>query len=240
MKKDDFSIAEAEKKIGYTFKNKRLLLQAFTHSTYANQYGGEDNERLEFLGDSVLQLIVTEELYTKKENLSEGDMTALRQKYVSGEALQTAVCKTGAEKLLLYSGKKENLGRKAVQSLFESVLAAIYLDGDGASGDGYANARAFVKKRLLCGGKENYKGALQEILQGAGKGLPHYETLSKTGAENAPVFLARVRAEDENGESISAEGKGASIKTAEEQAAKNLLEVLKKRRMNDGNGTSDR
>ena len=227
MNKQDFPIAQAEKKIGYTFKNKRLLVQAFTHCTYANQFGGGDNERLEFLGDSVLQLIVTEELYAKKGNLSEGDMTALRQKYVSGAALETAVCKTGAEKLLLYFGKKENIGKKAVQSLFESVLAAIYLDGDGTFGDGYKNARAFVNKRLLCGEKENYKGRLQEFLQGAGKVLPRYETLGKTGADNAPVFLVRVSAASKNGECLSAEGRGTSIKKAEEQAAKNLLEALK-------------
>ncbi|MGN1052063.1 MAG: ribonuclease III [Candidatus Scatosoma sp.] len=231
MKRETFPVGEAEKKAGYVFRNKRLLIQAFTHSTYANKYGGEDNERLEFLGDSVLQLIVSEELYARKEKLSEGDMTALRQTYVSGEALQRAVEKTGAEALLLYVGKAENIGKKAVQSLFESVLAAIYLDGDGAAGDGYGNARAFVKKHLLCGAKENYKGRLQEVLQGKRLGAPRYEVLSKTGADNAPVYSVRVSAEsaDEKnrGETISATGTGTSKKKAETQAAKNLLEKLK-------------
>lgn len=221
MKKETFPVGEAERKTGYVFRDKRLLIQAFTHSTYANQYGGEDNERLEFLGDSVLQLIVTEELYDRKEKLSEGKMTALRQNYVSGEALQRAVEKTGAEALLLYVGKAENIGKKAVQNLFESVLAAIYLDGDGAEGDGYENARAFVKKHLFGGEKENYKGELQEYLQGKGKPLPVYETVSKTGAENAPSYTVIVRAEN-----VEAQGKGTSIKKAEAQAAKKLLEKL--------------
>lgn len=224
MKKENFPIAEAEKKIGYKFKNKQLLVQAFTHCTYANKFGGGDNERLEFLGDSVLQLIVTEELYARKGKLSEGEMTALRQQYVSGAALQTAVENSGAEKLLLYFGKAENIGNKAVQSLFESVLAAIYLDGDGTAGDGYENARTFVKNRLFRGEKENYKGDLQEYLQGRGAPLPVYETLSKTGADNAPVYSVRVSAE-----ALSAQAKGASIKKAEEQAAKLLLAALKKR-----------
>lgn len=223
MKKENFPIAEAEKKIGYTFKNKPLLVQAFTHCTYANKFGGEDNERLEFLGDSVLQLIVTEELYARKGKLSEGEMTALRQQYVSGAALQTAVEKTGAEKLLLYFGKAENIGNKAVQSLFESVLAAIYLDGGGAAGEGYENARMFVKNQLFRGEKENCKGELQEYLQGNGRPLPVYETLSKTGADNAPVFSVRVSAGN-----LGAQGKGTSIKKAEEQAAKRLLVALKK------------
>lgn len=227
MKKENFPIAEAESKIGYTFKNKQLLVQAFTHSTYANKFGGEDNERLEFLGDSVLQLIVTEELYARKGKLSEGEMTAIRQRYVSGAALQAAVEKSGAEKYLLYFGKAENIGDKAVQSLFESVLAAIYLDGDGAAGEGYENARTFVKKQLFRGVKENYKGDLQEYLQGKGRPLPVYERLSKTGADNAPVFSVRVSAEN-----LSAQAKGASVKKAEEQAAKQLLCALKKQEKN--------
>ena len=224
MKKETFPVGEAERKTGYVFRDKRLLVQAFTHSTYANQYGGEDNERLEFLGDSVLQLIVTEELYARKEKFSEGEMTALRQRYVCGAALQTAVEKTGAEKLLMYVGKPENIGNKAVQSLFECVLAAIYLDGNGTAGDGYENARKYVKKRLFFGEKENYKGELQEYLQGKGKPRPVYETLSKTGVDNAPSFTVTVRAEN-----AEAQGKGASVKKAEEQAAKRLLVALKKR-----------
>ncbi|MGN1062059.1 MAG: ribonuclease III family protein [Candidatus Scatosoma sp.] len=231
MKRETFPVGEAEQKAGYVFRNKQLLIQAFTHSTYANKYGGEDNERLEFLGDSVLQLIISEDLYARKEKLTEGGMTALRQNYVSGEALQRAVEKTGAEELLLYVGKAENIGKKAVQSLFESVLAAIYLDGDGAAGDGYGNARAFVKKHLLCGEKENYKGELQEVLQGRRLGAPRYEVISKTGADNAPVFSVRVSAENVNAtdrkETVSAAGEGTSIKKAEAQAAKNLLEKLK-------------
>lgn len=222
--KDVFSAEEVEKRLGYVFRDKRLLKEAFTHSSYANRYGCVSNERLEFLGDSVLQLVVSEELY-KKQRQSEGQMTAVRAKAVSKEPLEKAVLKLDVKKFLLTDGNEnENVGKKAVSSLFESVLAAIYLDGDGANGDGYKNAAAFVKKHVEMGQKVNYKGELQEFLQGKKLPLPVYGEPIKTGAENAPHFQVKVVSRGE-----SAVGEGTTKKEAENEAAKKLLERLSRR-----------
>ena len=87
----NFPYTELEKKLGYVFQNKALLKEAFTHSTYANKYGGEDNERMEYLGDAVLQLVVTEWQYVTHARSDEGDLTKCRQKLVCEEALDKAV-----------------------------------------------------------------------------------------------------------------------------------------------------
>ena len=213
----DFPVKEIENKIGYTFQDKALLKEAFTHSTYANLHGGKDNERMEYLGDAVLQLVVTEWQYTQDVRADEGDLTFQRQKFVCEEALDEVVRGLGLQQYLLLSGGRANIGRKTVSSLFETVVAAIYLDS------GYESAKAFIVKH---GGLEvqtvptNYKGALQEFLQGKGKQPPTYETV-KSGKDNAPTFVATAFAMGEN-----AMGEGGSKKEAEQQAAQNLLDKL--------------
>ena len=214
-----FPYAEIEKKIGYVFQNKTLLKEAFTHSTYAHAFGGRDNERMEYLGDAVLQLVVTEWQYARDERAAEGTLTRQRQKYVCESALDEAVRAMGLEKYLLVSGGKANVGKKTVSSLFETVIAAIYLDG------GYAPAKAFI---LEYGRLEeesipvNYKGLTQEFLQGRGEQPPAYQT-EKSGKDNAPVFQATATAMG-----VSAQGVGGSKKEAEQEAAKALLELLSK------------
>ena len=166
-----FPYTEIENTIGYTFRDKSLLQEAFTHSTYANAHGGKDNERLEYLGDAVLQLVVTEWQYKDDEFADEGELTRERQKLVCGDALDDAVENLNLQKYLLIEGGRANVGKKTVSSLFESVAAAIYLDG------GYDQAKQFIlryavlKKSRNC---QNPKGALQEFLQGQGKALPVY------------------------------------------------------------------
>lgn len=213
----DFSIKEIENKIGYTFQDKDLLRVAFTHSTYANAYGGKDNERMEYLGDAVLQLVVTEWQFARYERAEEGEMTRQRQKYVCEEALDEAARGLGLQKYLLVAGGKANVGRKTVSSLFETVVAAIYLDG------GYDAAKAFIVKygRLETQSvSTNYKGALQELLQSKGEQPPVYKTV-KSGKDNAPTFVATAIAMGE-----TATGEGGSKKEAEQQAAERLLAVL--------------
>ncbi len=216
-----FPFEEIENKIGYTFRNNELLKEAFTHSTYAHLHGGKDNERMEYLGDAVLQLVVTDWQYQRDERAEEGRLTFERQKFVCEDALDKAVRDLGLQKYLLIEGGRANVGKKTVSSLFETVIAAIYLDG------GYEPAREFI---LAHGNLEtqekavNYKGALQEYLQGKGESFPVYQT-EKTGKDNAPVFRATVRAMDKQ-----AIGEGGSKKEAEQQAAKQLLETLMKTR----------
>ena len=214
----NFPFAEIENKIGYTFRDKALLKEAFTHSTYANAFGCKDNERMEYLGDAVLQLVVTEWQYQHDQKADEGTMTRGRQKLVCEDALLDAVQDLGLEKYLLVSGSRANVGKKTVSSLFETVIAAIYLDG------GYASAKKFVFKFGLDHMQpqgQNAKGALQEYLQDRGKTPPTYTT-EKTGKDNAPTFRANVSALGK-----SATGEGKSKKQAEQAAAAALLRLLK-------------
>lgn len=206
-----------EKEIGYTFRDKALLKTAFVHSTYANAHGGEDNERLEFLGDSVLQLVVSEMLYFREKKgkaLSEGEMTALRQALVRKEALLEAAEKLSLKNFLLVEGGEANVGGKTVSSLFETLSAAVYLDG------GYESAKRFILEHLAVSRGENYKGELQEFLQKKGLPTPSY-SLQKEGKDNDPMFVCLAEAEGK-----SASGRGKSKTAAEQEAAKNLLAVL--------------
>lgn len=212
-----FPYQEIENKIGYVFKDKTLLEEAFTHSTYANAYGGKDNERMEYLGDAVLQLVVTEWQYARNKRAEEGELTRERQKYVCEDALDEAVRSMDIKRYLLVVGGKSNVGKKTVSSLFETVTAAIYLDG------GYEPAKAFILKygRLETQPiPTNYKGELQEFLQKQGLELPTYKT-SKSGKDNAPIFRAVVRSG-----ALEAQGDGGSKKEAEQEAAMRLLAML--------------
>lgn len=208
---------EIERAIGYTFRNKALLREAFTHSTYANAHGGKDNERLEYLGDAVLQLVVTEWQYKDDERADEGELTRERQKLVCGDALDDAVESLHLQKYLLVEGGRANVGKKTVSSIFEAVTAAIYLDG------GYDEAKKFILRYAVfkkAQSGKNPKGELQEWLQGRDKPRPIY-TCQKEGKDNAPVFHCEVQADGK-----TAYGTGTSKKQAEQTAAENLLKIL--------------
>jgi ribonuclease-3 len=176
---------------------------------------------MEYLGDAVLQLVVTEWQYARHETAEEGVLTRERQRLVCEDALLEAVKALDLEEYLLYFGGRANVGKKTVSSLFETVIAAIYLDG------GYLPAKEFI---LAHGRLEeeaypvNHKGALQEYLQKRGKETPIYE-VNKTGKDNAPIFRATVRAEG-----VSAIGDGRSKKEAEQEAALLLLEKLERKK----------
>ena len=193
MTREEFPIAEAEKRLGYTFKDKELLLTAFTHKSYAGKLGA-DNDRMEFLGDAVLELAVTENLYHGKIALEAGDMTKKRQKFVSREPLERAADKLKIIKYLMYTGNsRDNAGKKAKSSLVESVIAAIYLDGDGANGDGYKNAKKFIGENVEFSENANAKGDLQEYLQERALPLPEYRVVSADGKDNEKLTCAKPR-----------------------------------------------
>jgi ribonuclease-3 len=207
-----------EEKIGYAFQNKELLTEAFTHSTYANAFGGEDNERMEYLGDAVLQMVVTEWQYARDKRANEGDLTRERQTLVCEDALYQAILALDVQEYLRIVGGRANVGKKTVSSLFETIIAAIYLDS------GYAQAKKFI---LRFGGLEskqqekNAKGELQEFLQKRGEPMPVYET-KKVGKDNEPIFYATVTALGK-----SAKGTGKSKRLAEQAAADALLQIIK-------------
>jgi len=212
-------IQEIEDKLGYTFQDKALLKQAFTHSSYANIWGDKDNERMEYLGDAVLQLAVTEWQYLNDKR-AEGKLSASRQHFVRKEALDTLVDGLGVYGYLLVSGGKDNLSDKTKSDLFEAIVGAIYLDG------GYEKAREFILTHgnLTLGEEtQNHKGALQEWLQNIGE-MPEYGRPIKMGKDHSPIFRVTVRAMGEE-----AQGEGRTVKEAEAWAANRLLWELKKK-----------
>ena len=214
-----FPTQEVEKKLGYTFHDKGVLKQAFTHSSYANIWGDKDNERMEYLGDAVLQLIVTEWQY-QNDKRAEGKLSASRQHFVRKEALDSLIDGLGVFEYLIFSGSKDNLGDKTKSDLFEAIVAAIYLDG------GYFPARKFVLEHGNLSLEEevqNHKGALQEWLQERGENPPQYRSV-KSGKDHAPIFQCVATALGEK-----AEGEGRTIKEAEAFAASRLLWELKKK-----------
>ncbi len=216
---DEETVGKIEKTVGFHFRDKELLKRCFTLSSRSKK----NNERLEFLGDALLEAIVSEELYFRSE-AEEGEMTSVRQTLVSDETLREVVLSMGLEEYLDYAGRTEcNLGKKPVASLFEALTAGIYLEG------GMSAAKAFVSDKLLSsvsfGEREtpNYKGRLQEYLQAEGSPFAKYGAARKSGPDHRPVFEVCAEAKGRK-----ACGRGESKKAAEQEAAKRLLEELKK------------
>lgn len=207
----DFGAAEAA--IGYTFKDKRLLQRAFTLASFDRD---DNNQVLEFFGDAILEFIVSEHIYN--ENKSEGQLTELRQRYVSDTALTPVSLRLGLDKFLIKS-RGDDSNKKSVPSVYEAVIAAIYLDG------GMDCAKKFVLSTLdfsPAGKTENYKGLLQEYLQDRRLPVPEYLT-EDIGTQKKPKFLARV----EVCGSVF-EGVGDSKKQAEYCAAEKAYKKIRK------------
>ncbi|MCL2513037.1 MAG: ribonuclease III [Oscillospiraceae bacterium] len=220
---------ELEERIGYNFKKKELLEKALTHSSYANEQQAvlRSNERLEFLGDSVLGFISAEYFYKNNETKPEGDLTKLRAAAVCEPAL-CAYAKSLDLGGYLKLGKGEaNTGGRERPSIiadaFEALLAAVYLDG------GLAAAKKFGLKFITKPGAENprgledYKTILQEVIQKKPFESLKYFLINETGPDHDKLFEAEVRL---NGDVIG-RGEGRSKKLAEQQAAKSALEELK-------------
>lgn len=205
------TVRELERAIGYTFRDKSLLRTAFTHSTYKNLHGGEDNDRLEFLGDAVLQLCVSEKIYAHGGDA--GEMTERRKQCVSQEALTEAEKKAGLMRFLRYEGRRDNLRGKTNSNLFEAVTAAIYLDG------GRAEAEKFIFAYVQPLKIRNYIAELQEFVQSRVKKTPVYNIEKE---ENG-IFYCRVSALKK-----SACGSGPSKQAAKAEAAKTLLAILER------------
>lgn len=222
------NIEELEKNIGYTFKNKELLKQALRHTSYANERNLESNEKLEFLGDSILEFLSSKYIYNKYTNLREGEMTKVRATVVCEKSLYK-VAKLHNFSDFLYLGKSEQKteGSKRPAILadsVEAVIAAIYLDG------GLEEAEKFIIENLKDAildatkhvGDKDYKTVLQEKLQEHGDVKIEYKTIGESGPDHDKTFEADVEV---NGKFL-AKGKGKSKKEAQMQAAKKALENL--------------
>ena len=215
-----FPYNEIENKLGYIFRNKSLLKEAFTHSSYAHHHGGNDNERLEYLGDAVLELVISDWQYKKDDGATAGEMTSVRQKLVCKSALDTATDGLGVWEYLLYVGTLENLRGKPKSSLFEAITAAIYLDG------GYIAAQNFILSHgnlRITQNTENFIGRLKEYLEKRGKEQPK-EEITQSGKPNKPIFHCVLTALGE-----SAEGDGRSKREARAVASARLLWELEKK-----------
>ena len=218
-----------QQKIGYTFKDESLLSEALTHSSYSNENKGRINcnERLEFLGDSVLSLIVTNYIFLNFSQLPEGDLTQLRASLLCEKALyKFAKIINLGEFIKLSRGEKNGGGadRPSILSdAFEALIAAIFLDG------GYECARDFVMdfitpeiRNLRKKPIKDYKTTLQEIVQKNPGEKLEYRLISESGPDHNKHFVAEVLL---NSNSIG-KGGGRSKKEAEQQAAREALELM--------------
>ena len=182
-----FDITDCEKAIGYEFKDKNLLRHCFTHPSYSNENkSSKSNERLEFLGDSVLGFVVSEHLYLKKKG-DEGALTVIKQKYVSGKSLSFESKKLGLNKfLLLGAGNGADREKDSIcENLYESVVAGLFLDG------GLEVAKKFIYQTILTEKIDNgqdAKSELQIYCQKRKLGVIEYRVLQKSGPDHQPTF----------------------------------------------------
>ncbi len=222
-----------EKILQYTFKNKQLLLLSVKHRSYlsiTNENEYNSNERLELLGDAVLELITTDYLYHRFKTEDEGLLSQKRSILVSRLVLGKIAAELElGDFLLLNKGEEKTGGRTRpsnLANLFEAVLGAIYLDG------GYAAAEKFIYAFLLKRTDEllaqksnfNYKSTLLELSQANGLGVPIYRVLKETGPDHQKQFFVSAELPDKR----NARGSGKSKKKAEQKAAAELLQILKR------------
>ena len=220
------NISNFEEIIKYKFKNKEFILEALTHSSYSNENRAYAfNERLEFLGDSVLGIVISDYLFKNEKNLPEGELTKLRANIVCEESLSDIAKEISlGSHILLGRGEEATGGRERISILadaFEAVIAAIYLDG------GIENARLFIlehmeriiqdsiKGRIF----RDYKTHLQEVIQSKGESVISYHLIEEIGPDHNKKFIMEVRIDG----NVLGKGQGKSKKEAEQSAAKEAL-----------------
>ncbi len=243
-------LRELEAAIGHGFADRELLVRALTHRSLAKERAqtaskaddralacASDNERLEFLGDAVLDLVVAETLFTVQPGWSEGELTRVRAQLVSRPHLAGVAGKVGVGKFLRLGRNEEHSGLRRKSSVLsdamEAVMGALFLDG------GLEPARAFVRRHVMGAAVEqlatelrlgaalgNYKSALQERLQALRAGAPVYRVKRETGPAHRRRFLVEARLNGEDGQpgKLLARGLGGSKKLAEQDAARRALE----------------
>ena len=224
------NFSKFEEKIGVNFKDKNLLRQAFTHRSYLNENPSlalEQNERLEFLGDAVLELAITEYMYKKYPQKTEGEMTGLRAALVNSITLSEVAGELNVgDFLLLSKGEAKSLGKARqyiLANAFEALIGAIYLNS------GYEETSSFLEKNLFGKIEEviekklwiDAKSLFQEKAQELESVTPAYKVLAESGPDHEKVFTMGVFLGDE----LISEGKGASKQEAEQDAARKALKA---------------
>lgn len=227
--REEYTLQLLQERIGYKFKNEALLKRALTHSSYMNEQKINrtgDYERLEFLGDAVLELVSSEFLYKEHKEVPEGELTKMRASMVCEPSL--AFCARDIELgqfILLGKGEENTGGRKRdsiTSDVMEAVTGAIYLDG------GFEPAKAFIYRFILSDLEDKQlfydsKSNLQELIQGKLKKDFHYELLEESGPEHDKTFVVEVFMENTS----LGKGTGRTKKAAEQQAAYQALLVLR-------------
>ncbi|MBD5168977.1 MAG: ribonuclease III [Oscillibacter sp.] len=214
-----------EKKLGYSFRDRELLSEALNHSSYANEHRGGmgSNERLEFLGDSVLGFVSAEYLFQGHPDLPEGDLTRMRASLVCEQSLYEVAKELDLGSYLKLGRGEEAGGGRHRQSILadavEAVFAAVYLDG------GIEQVRELIVRVLLSKGpaaeeRKDYKTTLQEVVQRRSGQVLTYHMVSQSGPDHNKKFLFEVRLNDR----AIGQGEGRSKKEAEQAAAKDALE----------------
>lgn len=223
-------ISQLEARIGASFQNKDLLQQAFVHRSYLNEnpnFRLSNNERLEYLGDAVLELIISEELYKRFPDKPEGDLTSFRAALVNSRMLAEISAELDFnDSLMLSRGEAKDVGRARqfiLANTFEAVIGAIYLD------QGYAAAAQFIQKALFSKIDEvvtkklyrDPKSLFQEIAQEQHGITPTYEVIKEWGPDHNKHFIVGIYLDKE----LVAEGEGPSKQAAQEEAARMALKA---------------
>lgn len=212
--------------LGYHFTNVQLLEHALTHPSYALAQRAKDNQRLEFLGDAVLELCVSHTIYTRHPEMKEGQLTRLRALLVRESSLARAAQRLTLGKYLRLDHGEEISGGREKPSILadamEATIAAVYLDG-GLAAAGALIERALDGYKLPPQEERDAKSTLQETMQSRGEVAPHYEIISEEGPPHERVFTARALTVE--GKTLG-EGSGVSKKRAEQEAAKAALRNL--------------
>lgn len=226
---DSNSINLIEQQISYTFKDKRLLSLAFTHSSFAHEQQQEtpQNERLEFLGDAVLGLIISEHLYTHFKKMPEGRLSQIKSQLINASACTHYMKKINIHShILLGKGEKMALSKgknSILADLFEALIGAIYLDGGLTSAKNFLFKYFFTDiEMIIQEPKENYKALLQDFCQQVHKVTPSYHLLQEEGPDHHKTFSVSVNM----GDQVLGIGQGTSKKEAQQHAAKNALESI--------------
>ena len=215
-----------EENIGYHFKNKLLLEEALTHISYAHENNVKSNEKLEFLGDSILEFISSKYLYEKYPNLKEGELTKLRAMVVCEDSLFEVAKKHNISEYIKVGHSEGQSGGKNKPTILadsiEAIIAAIYFDGGLEKAekfiiDNLKNAMETASKNV---GQKDYKTVLQEKIQKNGDAHIEYKIIEEKGPDHDKTFTSEVIVNDK----VLATGTGKSKKQAEMQAAKKALE----------------
>lgn len=219
--------SELQQRLSYTFRDPGLLERALTHKSFANERRlAQHNERMEFLGDAVLNLIVSEQLMTSRPEAAEGELSRIRAAIVSEPSL-AAVARALGLGLFLRLGKGEELtGGRDKDSLLadslEALVASLYLDGGIGAAAAFIDRhfRDTVRTASSSGSVSDYKTALQELCQDRLKVLPEYQVVSQAGPDHQKEFTVELSVKGE----VAGRGTGRSKKEAEQRAAKEALE----------------